>query len=381
MRIIIYTNILTPYRKYFFDMFYNICKEKNIFFKVFVMADTEKDRNWKYNDLKASYTKLLKNINFEYKNIYIHYNPDLKKNLNELKPTHVICAGSYLCPGIKKILNLKDKYNYEAFFWSESHLKEERQYSVIKRLVRTFIRNYIYKKFDGFWYAGELSLEFINKYANAKSSKIFVPNLVDNRVFDYHNFSDDVKEKTIKKYKLENRKKITLICPARLIRVKGIDKFINLIKNQQFKNKITILIPGDGELREEVSNEAKKYNIDIRLLGFLYQKEIAKLYVISDFFLMPSISDANPLTCIEALWAGLPLIVSEHVGNYKEVVNETINGFVFNYNDSSKINSIFFKILNWTMDDYRKAKDFSYNLATKKYLAQEVIENILIELK
>lgn len=47
-----------------------------------------------------------------------------------------------------------------------------------------------------------------------------------------------------------------------------------------------------------------------------------ELYSISDVFVLPSISDANPLTCIEALWTELPLFISENCGNYPEVIEQ-----------------------------------------------------------
>lgn len=381
MRLIVYTNILTPYRKYFFDILSQKCREKGIFFKVLLMTETEPNRNWKYDDLKTDYTILLKNRSYDFNGIYIHYNPNLKEVIKDLNPTHIVCAGSYLCPGVNTILNMKKKYNFETYFWSESHLLEEKNNSKIKIIIREHIRNYIYKKFDGFWYAGKLSLDFVEKYANKKFKKIFVPNLVNNDIFDYHLFSDSIKNDVIEKYGLNNCKHI-IICPARLTKVKGIDKFLDLISLSKYRKEISIIIPGNGELENEIKRKAKQYEIDVRILGFLDQNEVAKLYSISNFFLMPSLSDPNPLTCIEALWEGLPLIVSEHVGNYKEVVKENVNGFIFKYNDDiKKIDLILEKVIHWTDEDYKKAKLYSYTLARKNYLAESVIERICIEMR
>lgn len=283
MRIVLYTNILTPYRKYFFDAFYEACKKQNIDFIVLVMAESERNRNWRYNEYKTEYTQLLTYKTFSYKNIFIHYNPTLKKKIKELKPSVVVCAGSYLCPGIYKILKMKDKFNYETYFWSESHLNEARNYSNLKVKIRNIVRKHIYSKFDSFWYAGELSLNFIEKYAKKNSKKIFVPNIVDNEIFDYHQYLDDTKQIIEKKYGVD-KKKIIFICPARLTSVKGIDKFINIIKNYPNKDNFLFMLAGDGELKEYIEEIAKKYSINVRILGYQPQTEIAKLYSIANFF-------------------------------------------------------------------------------------------------
>ena len=149
----------------------------------------------------------------------------------------------------------------------------------------------------------------------------------------------------------------------------------------KYKKRISIIIPGEGELKEIIMEKAKQYDIDIKILGYLEQSVVAKLYSISDFFLMPSRSDANPLTCIEALWAGLPLIVSEHVGNHKEVIQQLVNGFVFSYSNTESIENIFKNIINWTDIQYKNAKNTSYQLAKNNYMTEDVIKRIYEEMK
>lgn len=376
MRIVVYTNILTPYRKYFFDILNKKCQEKGVFFKVLLMTKTEPNRNWKYDDLKTDYTILLKNKSYNFNGIYIHYNPNLKEVIKDLNPTHVVCAGSYLCPGVNTILNMKKKYNFETYFWSESHLLEEKNNSKIKITIRENIRNYIYKKFDGFWYAGKLSLDFIEKYANKKFKKIFVPNLVDNKIFDYHKVDDSLKQEVSIQYKV-SKEKITFICPARLTHVKGIDLFFKCIKEYDKKNKFQFLLAGDGELRNDIEQISNKYNLDVSILGYLDQEEVSKLYCVSNFFLMPSLSDPNPLTCIEALWSGLPLLVSQHVGNYPEIIKNKKNGFVFDYNKKEEFYDILDNIVSLNNEWYKEAKSISYEIAKKNYDIESVVINII----
>ena len=51
-----------------------------------------------------------------------------------------------MSPGVWKALGLKKKLGYKIYFWSESHLKEDRNYGKIKVKIRNlygslFIKN------------------------------------------------------------------------------------------------------------------------------------------------------------------------------------------------------------------------------------------------
>jgi glycosyltransferase involved in cell wall biosynthesis len=68
------------------------------------------------------------------------------------------------------------------------------------------------------------------------------------------------------------------------------------------------------------------------------------LYAQADGFCLPSLSDPNPLSVIEALWAGLPLLLSTKVGNHPECLEQGKNGFAF---DPLKASSVQRAISNW----------------------------------
>ena len=116
-------------------------------------------------------------------------------------------------------------------------------------------------------------------------------------------------------------------------------------------------------------------------MGYKNQDEVIELYAACDFFLMPSLSDANPLTCVEALWAGKPLLVSNHVGNYPEAISEGNNGYVFSYEDSKGLDEILNMIIGKKYDWYANAKNVSLKIAESTYNPEKSVERILKEWK
>lgn len=381
MNIIIYTNILTPYRKYFYDLMYEECRKAGDNFYILVMSETESDRNWNYEDLKGDYTILLNSLTFNKGSAHIHYNNDLKSKLELLKPDVVICAGSYLCPGTWTIARLKNKLNYKCIYWSESHLNEKRNYGKIVLKFRDFLRKKFYESYDGFWYAGEKSKEFIKKYALSKATYFFMPNLVENKKYLK---SIKIREESSEKIKKEmkiNLNKFIFICPARLTAVKGICEFLEIVSESKFKDKFIILLAGDGELKENIKNKAIELGVDVRVLGFVNQNKMLELYAISNALLLPSLSDPNPLSCIESLWAGLALFISSHCGNYPEVVKNEKNGYVFNYKNKEEIINYFDELINKSDIWKEEAKRTSLKIANDIYNPELIIKNALEKIK
>lgn len=379
MNMAIYTNILTPYRTYFYDLMYNECKKNGDNFYVILMAETEPNRNWKYEQFKTDYTILLESKTVAMGETYIHFNKNLKSILQGLQLDVLICAGGYLCPGIWSALSWRKKFGYKVLFWSESHLNEARNYGGMKVKLRESIRNAIYKKFDGFWYAGEMSRQFIETYATQEKEMHFMPNLVEEEKYKKAALvTEEEKEKLREKYSVSSDKTV-FVCPARLSTVKGMDKFTELFAKAKNNKKATVLVAGDGELKEALEKDIQEKDVDIRLLGFQNQESVIELYSIADVFLLPSLSDPNPLTCIEALWSGLPLFISEHCGNYPEVVRQGENGYVFSYTDAERAVEYLEKIIDSDASWRNGAKEISQHIANEKYDSKKVVREIVKE--
>lgn len=379
MKLVIYTNILTPYRKYFYDLLYQYSVENGDEFYVFVMAETEGNRSWKYEEFKESYTILLPGKTVSHGEIYIHVNKGLKEKLDKIHPDIVVCAGSYLCPGVWEITKWKKKYKYQCLYWSESHLNEHRDYNKLKVAIRDIVRNSFYKKYDGFWYAGALSRQFIEKYAKKNAKYFFVPNLIEEKKYrQASEVSQKEKELLREKYQVQSGKTV-FICPARLSPAKGILEFLDLYNECSNKSKGTILIAGEGKLKVQIKEKAEKMGIDVRLLGYQNQESMVQLYAMADVFLLPSLSDPNPLTCIEALWAGLPLLISNHCGNYPEVVEQGRNGYVFNYDKKLETIKIMEKINNdsyWKENAGKRSKIYAEKIFNSSQRVKEIIDKL-----
>lgn len=145
---------------------------------------------------------------------------------------------------------------------------------------------------------------------------------------------------------------------ARFAPEKGLDFLLDSLAELK---KITArpfccLICGDGELFDDISRKVSELGLEkeCRLLG--YRKDVKKILAASDIYLCSSSrNEAMSFALLEAMNAGLPLVVTD-VGGNRELAETNIRcGFVSKYGDTRDFaNNI--KIL---MDDASLRENFS----------------------
>jgi glycosyltransferase involved in cell wall biosynthesis len=112
--------------------------------------------------------------------------------------------------------------------------------------------------------------------------------------------------------------------------VKGLVEFINQIP-ENFADNNVWLIAGDGSLQNTLEETIVRKGLGqaVRLLGYVNHNKMPELYAAADIFLLPSLTDPNPLSAIEAAFAGLPLLISTRLGNFPELLQQGITGWGF----------------------------------------------------
>lgn len=110
-----------------------------------------------------------------------------------------------------------------------------------------------------------------------------------------------------------------------------------------------LLIAGDGPYRSDLEQLAKPLGSSVRLLGFVPVQELPRFYLASDIYVHPSTIDPHPLAISEALYCGLPVVISDRVGSRgpTDDVQEGRNGWVYPSGDVEALS----RILSSLIDD------------------------------
>lgn len=375
-KILLVKNILTPYRAHFFKILEEDLRKKDIEITVVVTAAREKNRSWKYKDYDLQFTKLLKGFTLTMFNRYLHFGFGLKKITDEINPDLVILAGYYFQPNNLFILLNKNNFNRKYIFWSESNTLGLDTTSSFLKVPRTFIRNFVYKKVDGFMSPGIHSDKFILKLSNNQPI-IRIPNLVDDERFLKISSTEFNREEFKQNY-LIGTYKFVLFTTARLELIKGILEMIVKISNSVYREEIIYVIAGSGSKDREIREISKNLKVNIRLVGYLTEVDLVKFHIISYCFILPSLVDPSPLSVIEALWLSKPLLLSKFVGNAPEALIDDKNGYLIDMETSSSFEID--KLLSLNKLTYENFCLKSLNIAKTKFNSKIATGNFVKEL-
>jgi glycosyltransferase involved in cell wall biosynthesis len=88
-----------------------------------------------------------------------------------------------------------------------------------------------------------------------------------------------------------------------------------------------LLLVGDGDDRPHLEQRAHDLGIAKSCLFLGYQEDVAPWYAVCDAVMLSSANEGTPVTIIEALAAGRPVVATK-VGGVPDVVDEGETGFL-----------------------------------------------------
>ncbi len=162
---------------------------------------------------------------------------------------------------------------------------------------------------------------------------------------------------------------------------KNYTTMLNTIKRLIETNKnVKFVSCGTGEWKDKISNHAKELGIEnnCRFLGF--RKDVAKIMQISNLFLHASHREGLTLSVMEAMYMGLPCVVSNVRGN-RDLIDDGLGGFVVEAEDApkfaEKINALISNNeLAQKFGEYNKNKIQDYTIEKVKVQLREIYKNI-----
>lgn len=227
-----------------------------------------------------------------------------------------------------------------------------------------------------------ISLRILQK----EKTKLIKSSGVDVQYFSREKVKKEEKEKIIKEFNLENKIVVTLT--GRMLYQKGVKNFAEaseIIKKkdvdtrcQQQKNVEFLLVgPFDSENPSGVSEEKIKEWDKKGFVKYIGERRnIREILSVSDIFTLPSNSgEGVPKILLEAGSMELPLITTS-VSGCKEVVKESVNGFLIEPNNSKLLAEKIEELIN----NKEKRKTFgkkSREIVKKEFADTKVVKETI----
>lgn len=123
-------------------------------------------------------------------------------------------------------------------------------------------------------------------------------------------------------------------CSARFISKKnllGLLEAFALYRREQGEGAWDLVLAGDGPLRDTITRRAAELSVasGVYFLGHRSYADLPAAYARAGAFVLPSTVDEWGLVVNEAMAAGLPVLVSKGAGCHRDLVENGVNGFVF----------------------------------------------------
>lgn len=187
------------------------------------------------------------------------------------------------------------------------------------------------------------------------------------------NMSDEEKEKYRNKLGLK-KSDFVIIYVAELIKRKNHEMIFNVMKRLSEKQDIKLILVGSGSLENKYKSYIEENGLEntVKMLG--YCMDVPQLMKISDIAISTSKQEGLPVNVMEAMYSGLPDIVTNCRGNRDLIKNEE-NGYVIKLNDEKALYNRIIELYN--NEDLR----IKMEKVSRQIINNYKVENVIKELE
>jgi phosphatidylinositol alpha-1,6-mannosyltransferase len=128
---------------------------------------------------------------------------------------------------------------------------------------------------------------------------------------------------------------LRLLCVGRLIERKGQQQLIEAVKQLSDQGiELMLELVGTGDAATAYEARVRQLGLEDRVhfVGYVPREQIARHYTAAHVFVLPSYNEGMSVATLEAMAAGLPVVVTR-TGGTAELVEEGVNGLTFDWGD------------------------------------------------
>lgn len=376
------TNIPTPYRLHLYKVLSQAMKARGIELQVWFMAETEPGRYWILDPRSFEFEhRFSPGLHPLVRERIFHFNPSFLYSLLKNPPKWLLLSGSWYFPTFLGALLIARLRGTRIIIWNESNLAYVEYFQSVVNRVRGMVLGLA----DAYAVPGQWAKEYVTFHVPASKEKVFLhlPNLVDEE-----KYLSDIQRRRANQAGLRERwnvppAKRVIVSLTRLEPIKGLKQMLDGWVQCSHRSEAVWLIAGDGSLNHMLQSEIQKAGLQdsVLLLGHRMEDEVLDLLALSDAFALPSLGDPYPLAVLEAMFAGLPLLLSDRVGCHPESLETGRNGLLFDPYQTDAVRQTLEDFLALTPQQWQVMGEHSLHLARERFGTKKTIQSLVADIR
>jgi glycosyltransferase involved in cell wall biosynthesis len=334
-KVLLIHNIVAPYR---LPLFRALANEGSVDLTVWFMSQSARNRVWRpvlSSEVGFAY-EILPKLEFNYiSNDLFTYILNYSFPWRYVRqPFDLMIAAGWLDFASQAGFLLSKLLGRRYILWSESTANESSwRRSLARPLVQTIVAGS-----DAYIAVGTRSKEYLCALGAPEDDIFTAFSTVDVHWFQCRSRELALQRDAIKAELGIAGRRVVLYC-GQFIERKGLRYLVEAFELIKARHPDTALaFVGYGPLQSELqATVARRRLADVHFLGAMELEDTARVYAVSDVFVLPSLEETWGLVVNEAMACGLPVVVTDCVGSSVDLVRNGENGFVVPAGDAVRL--------------------------------------------
>jgi len=265
--------------------------------------------------------------------------PDLEAGLSSFKPDIVIVYG-YSQKLSGRAVRWAKRNGVKTGYIADSELNNGKK-DLVKDTIKQVYLRYYFRKIDFFFSVGHSNRLYYKKYGVRESSICRMHFPIDVEVYKKSWLEKQALRQAVRAQYGISDNELVISVVGKLVSWKSQSHLVDAASVLESKGiSVTIFIVGSGEDAEEIRHQAEKLvKSKVIITGFISPEDLPGYYAASDIYAHPAAFEPHSLAISEAIYMGLPVIISNRCGSFgpDDDVEVNKNGFVYPFGDIGEL--------------------------------------------